>query len=372
MNAEQRKAKRKKKRRIRWTRLLLFIVLVSVGAWYFLSGGSLPDIPFLKNFEPVRIYAIDLGDKSTEIAIKEKGLAVYDSGNLTFYDLEGNTIWKKGFELENPRLFANDTFIVLADAEMGKLWRLNYEGETINSLEKDFPLGGLYQNRENFLLYFGQEGNLLDVIDDKGKTITEITIPKGYIIDAAISDFSNIIAVSTLSIDNEKYYSSILFYNLDGVVMAGNRYDGEIIFRTFFTQNDKLKALAGKRVFSMSKEGDVLWEEDFAGELYRADLADSGYISMIVENSNNEQSYFGIDDEGIFSKETALKEISTGTSFNGKYGAAFMQRSVSIFDQNGKLKGEIESDFNIEGGGWLAEDRLMLLYENRLEVIDIY
>ncbi|MBK5251411.1 MAG: hypothetical protein JJE29_02045 [Peptostreptococcaceae bacterium] len=372
MNVEQRKARRKKKRRVRWMRLLLFAVAVSAGAWYFISGGTLPDIPFLKSFEPVRIYAIDISENSTEIAIEGEGLVVYDNGALTFYDLEGTSIWKKTIEAKNPRLFANETYIVLADTEQGKLWRLNYEGGIVNSLEKEFPLGGLYQNRENFLLYFGQEGNLLDVIDDKGKTITEITIPKGYILDAAISDSSNIIAVSTLSIDNEKYYSSILFYNLDGIVMAGNRYDGEIIFRTFFSRSDNLKALAGNRVFSMSREGDVLWEEDLEGKLARVDLDDSGYVSMIVEDTNGDTIYFGIGDDGIFSKKTALDEISTGVSFNGKYGAAFMKRSVAIFDDNGRLKGKIESDFEIEGGGWLAEDRIMLVYENRMEIIDIY
>ncbi len=372
MNIEQRKARRKKKRRVRWIRLLLFAVVVSAGAWYFISGGALLDIPFLKSFEPVRIYAIDIGENSTEIAVEGEGLAVYDNGALAFYDLEGTSVWKKEIEAENPRLFANETYIVLADAEQGKLWRLNYAGEIVNTLEKEFPLGGLYQNRENFLLYFGQEGNLLDVIDDKGKTITEITIPKGYILDAAISDSSNIIAVSTLSIDNEKYYSSILFYNLDGIVMAGNRYDGEIIFRTFFTPSDNLKALAGNRVFSMSREGDVLWEEELEGKLSRADLDDSGYVSMIVEAINGDMIYFGIGDDGIFSKETVLDEISTGVSFNGKYGAAFMKKTVAIFDDNGRLQGKIESDFEIEGGGWLAEDRIMLVYENRMEIIDIY
>ena len=372
MNAEKRKARRKKKRRIRWIRLLVFAILVSAGAWYFFSGGKIADVPFLKSFEPVRLYAIDTGENSAEIAITNKGLAVYDAGVLTFYDSEGVSLWEKAFEAENPRVFANETYIVFADAEKGKLWRMDYSGETVNSLKKDFPLGGVYQNRKNYLLYFGEEGNQLDVIDNKGKTITEITVPKGHILDAAISDTSSIVAVSTLSIENEKYYSSILFYNLDGTVIAGNRYDGEIIFRTFFTGMDELKALANDGAFSMSRDGDVEWEKKIDGNLSRADINDAGYISMVIEKEDGKQAYSGLDENGDFSDEIEIEGEASIVSCNGRHGAVFTKKAVRIFDLKGRLEGVIESDFEIEGGGWLGDDRIMLVYENRMEIMDIY
>ncbi|GEM_PF-1743142 len=372
MNTEKRKAKRKKKRRIRWMRLLAFVIILSAGTWYFFSGGKIPDVPFLKSFDPVRLYAIDKGVNSAEEAIKNKGLAVYDDGVLTFYDTEGAFVWGKTFEAENPRVFADENHIVFADAEKGKLWRMDYNGETVNTLQRDYPLGGVYQNRESYLLYFGQEGNQLDVIDNKGKTITEITVPKGYILDAAISDNSSIVAVSTLSIENEKYYSSILFYNLDGTVVAGNRYDGEIIFRTFFTGMDGLKALANDGVFSMSRDGDVEWEKTIEGNLSRADISDSGYIAMIFEKEDGEQAYAGIDENGGFTDETAIEEEVSIVSLNGRHGAVFTKKSVHIFDLKGRLEGIIESDFEIEGGGWIGDDRIVLVYENRMEVLDIY
>ncbi|PLX30704.1 MAG: hypothetical protein C0604_09015 [Clostridiales bacterium] len=372
MNAEKRKAKRKKKRRIRWMRLLVSVVIAAAGSWYFFSGGKIPDVPFLKSFEPVRLYAIDTVGNSAETAIRDKGLAVYDAGVLTFYDLDGVSVWEKTFEAENPRVFADENHIVFADAEKGKLWRMDYGGETVNSLEKDFPLGGIYQNRASYLLYFGQEGNQLDVIDNKGKTITEITVPKGYILDAAISDNSSIVAVSTLSIENEKYYSSILFYNLDGTVMAGNRYDGEIIFRAFFTGMDELKALANDGVFSMSRDGDVEWEKKIEGNLSRADINDSGYIAMVFEKEDGKQAYLGIDENGEFTDETEIEEEASIVSLSGRHGAVFTNKAVRIFDMKGRLEGVIESDFEIEGGGWLGDDRIMLVYENRMEIMDIY
>jgi len=371
MSVKKRKNK-KKKRRVRWVRLLVFVILVFAGAWWFFSGGKISDVPFLKSFEPVRIYAIETGSNSVERTIEGKGLAVYDAGTLTFYDTEGVCLWEKNFQAEKPRIFANESYLVFADAEKGRLWRMDYSGETVNTLEKDFVLGGIYQNRQSYLLYFGQEGNQLHVIDNKGKTITEITVPKGYILDAAISDNSSIVAVSTLSIENEKYYCSILFYNLDGRVIAGNRYDGEIIFRTFFTDDDGLKALANDGVFSMSREGDVEWEEKIEGNLSRADINDSGYISMIVEKDDGEEVYAGIDVNGGFTDETEIEEDASTVSLSERHGAVFTKKSVWVFDLKGRLEGVIDSDFEIEGGGWLGDDRIMLLYENRMEIMDIY
>lgn len=372
MSTETRKKRKKIKRRIRWARLLFVAILLSGGIWYAASGGVLPEIPFLKTFEPQRLLSIEREADAAELVVPRKGLAAYTAGTLTFYDLEGNAAWKKGLDLESPRLFANGSYLVLADVDKGEVWRANYEGQIVNHIEKDFPLGGVYQNLENFLLYFSREGNRLHVIDDKGKTITEITIPKGHILDAAISNDYSVIAVSALSIENEKYYSSILFYSLDGAVMAGNRYDGEIIFNVFFTREDELKALSNNGVFSMTRDGDVRWEKSFEKNLVRADWNDDGDIAMILEDASGASVYQGIDASGTCTEELPLDGGVLQLRLNERRIAVFLDRRVQIFNWKGRLEGEIEADFEIEGGGWLDEDRMVLIYGNRIEIIDLY
>lgn len=373
MSTEKRKARRKRKRKIRWVRLVLAVCLLSGGIWYVAGDGALPALPFLKTFNPQRLFALDRSaEASSETVVPGRGVAVFENGNLSFYTGEGEKLWQKSFDLKAPRLFANEAYLILADIETGGVIRLDYGGEVINRIEKTFPLGGVSQNRENYMVYFSREGNRLDVIDNKGKTITEITIPKGHILDVAISNSNNIIAVSTLSVQSEKYYSSILFYSLDGAVLAGNRYDGEIIFSVGFTQEDELKALANDGIFSMSRDGDVRWEQRLDKTLVRAGENPLGYLGLVLEDVSGNAFYRGLTEQGTFTEETPLSEAVVAVRLNDQLAAVFMDRSVAVFDKKGRLEGMIPTDFKVLDGGWVDETRLALVYDNRIEILTLY
>lgn len=373
MSTEKRKARRKRKRKIRWVRLVLAACLLAGGLWYVAGDGAFPALPFLKTFDPQRLFALDRSaEASAETVIPGRGLAVAENGKLAFYTGEGEKLWEKAFDLRAPRLFANEAYLILADIETGQVIRLDYGGEVVNRIEKAFPLGGVSQNRENYMVYFSREGNRLDVIDNKGKTITEITIPKGYILDAAISNSNSIIAVSTLSVQSEKYYSSILFYSLDGAVLAGNRYDGEIVFSVGFTREDELKALANDGIFSMSRDGDVRWEQGLDKTLVRAGENPGGYLGLVLEDVSGNAFYKGLTEQGTFTEETPLSESVVEVRVNDQLAAVFMDRSVAVFDRKGRLEGVIPTDFKVLGGGWVDETRLALVYDNRIEILTLY
>lgn len=329
----------------------------------------------LKRINTIEYKSRKRDNKKVNIKSFNEHIIKFEQKNLSVYNQDGDKLWDKELDIDNAILRGNMSYIVVANSSNGKIYYIDYRGETRieNSIDKEVK--DISINNNGYVLAMLEKE--IYVFDPKGEIISNFTIPKGEVIDGDLSEDNSSIALTILTPEEKQFYSNILFYSLDGKVLAGKKYDNNIIYKIFLTNNNLL-ALESSKIAMIGNDGNVLWEKDFEESLNKGALTDEGLLLLNLVNkkntiidTKNRNLINQLDLNGNILNSTPVAGEVLGLDVLHDRIAVFTDRTIYILDRKGNIILEKKINKDIKSIGWISRKNLLAAYKDKLEVMSI-
>lgn len=375
----------KKRKRLNKIRFLIFL-LVSFSIVFGVIKFTQFLIPTLgnignKSIDFKRLNTIEYvkrKDENRKVCIESFNEYVFkfEQQKLHTYDKEGNMLWEKTLDIEKPIVKGNKDSIVVANSLSGNIYYMDYKGEIKieNNLEKEIMDMKINDSGHAFVMLEEE----VYVFDPNGEVVSNFTIPKGEVIDGDLSPDNSTIALTILAVEEKKFYSNILFYSLEGKVLAGKKFDNRVINKIFLTSNKSLLVLGDNSVLMLTDDNNVLWQKNFEETLNRGVLKDNELLILnlvmkknTIIDTKNKNIVGGLDLNGnILYKTPVAGEVLGLDAIDDRIGV-FTNRTIYIIDKKGNKILEKKINKDIKNISWISRKNLLVIYKDKLEIMEI-
>ncbi|WP_432662034.1 DUF5711 family protein [Wukongibacter baidiensis] len=371
--------KRKKRNKIRFLIFLLTIIGLTFGL--IKLGAGLKDMLGNKSINLKRTGIIEYAkrkqdDKKVNIEISNEHIIKFEKNKLSTYNQKGDKVWEKELSLDEAVIRGNGNIIVAAGALRGEIYFIDYEGSI--KVEKSIDKKILDININNDGYVFVMLETEIYVFDPAGEIISNFVIPKGTVFDGDLSRDSSKIALTILAVEENKFYSNIIFYSLDGKVLAGKKYDNDVIYKILLTDDNTLLVLGSNKILKIAEDGNVLWEKRLDGTLNKGILTDKGVLVLNIVSKKNtiidtksRNTIRQLDLAGNVIKDTPVAGEVLGLDVVDDKIATFTDRTIYIFGKNGDMLLEKKINKDIKDIKWISRRNLLVKFKDRLEIMTL-
>ncbi|MCT4565571.1 MAG: DUF5711 family protein [Maledivibacter sp.] len=372
----------KRRKRLNKTRFLIFLLVVAS-----MIFGVIKFTQFLittlgnkgVNFKRVNtIEYIKRKDENRKVYIESFNQYIFkfEQKKLHAYDKKGNMLWEKTLDIDKVIVKGNKDNIVVVDCFGGKMYYIDYEGEIKTEHNFGKEIMDMKINDSGYALVMLQEE--VSVFNSHGESISNFTIPNGEVIDGDLSPDNITIALTILVAEEKKFYSNILFYSLEGKVLAGKKFDNNVINKIFLISDKSLLVLSENSVLMLTSENNILWEKKFEETLNRGKLEDNELLVLnlvmkknTIIDTKNKNIIGGLDLNGnILYKIPVAGEVLGLDTINDRIGV-FTNRTIYIIDKKGNTILEKKINKDIKNIYWISKENLLVIYKDKLEVMEI-
>ncbi|HHY91081.1 MAG TPA: hypothetical protein GX503_05385 [Clostridiales bacterium] len=309
----------------------------------------------------------------------QTGIAVYDQEKIYFYDEKGQKRWMISKKIDSLIAACAKDIFFCGDKNTGEITAIDRSGKTLWSAKLDAFLVKLKSNEGGYLAVHvqnQQNEEKIIVLNPKGKITGEISLTEGSILDFAVSE-DDIIGISAVSIANNELSSYILFYSVEGEVLGGSQEREEIISNVFFDSKSNLFSIGTGNVRSIDQKGKLRWSEGLPGMARKIAWNPQGWAAMYLSDykntildPKNQNFIWFIDSSGKEIGRISVEENLLGLDSRGNHLAAFTERTVYIYEKNGKFVAEKKISNDVQKVYLLSSNRLAVLFKNKLEIFE--
>lgn len=371
-----------KKRKARPRR---FFIIMLIGIGIILMGSSTNFIEKIKNLmgygelEFKKIGTIPLNKAAVHLF--NQTLMVYElsSQTLRAYGVEGQERWTFGEKIEKPIFSSTMNHLFVAEREKGKIYCIDSQGQLDWEIDLEKPVQMIQANDRGYLaIYEQEEKGTIYIYDLEKKQRGKIAVTQGVVMDMNLSKEEDIVALSIMSIINNKIESNVILYSMEGKLLGGNKYDGDIIARVYPGADQKIINVGDRKLIGFSKEKGLLWNKEIDGSISKVAWNEAGYIvlglvnnkKMIIDTKNrNSVSIF--DFQGKELGSTILKGEVLGVDTRGEKSIAFTERTLYLLQKDGLEPIEKKISNDIQSVQMISEDQLALVFQEKLETVQI-
>lgn len=366
-------------RRIRGFLILSIIIfIVAYGGLKLISNitnffGT--DKVDFKRIGSIKYSSKNLRESKAFISHINKHVIKFEDNRLELFSIEGKKLWEKNLNIVDPMIIGNNSIIVIGDLETGNIYYLDYEGKEVGNFTVKGSIYDMKINEDGYILTLLKNESKLYLLNEKAKEVLSINIPKGEIVDGSISKDNQTISIVLLNAEEDGFYSNLLFYALDGRVLAGKKYGNEVIYKLIFTDSDGVIALSSKKIFMTNKESKIVWEREVEDHLNRAAYNNGKLALNIVKRKNiiidtkNRSSVSIVDNEGKVLFKNPIADELEGLDIYKNQIVAHTDRTVFLIDDKGNIALEKKINKDIKDIGWIDDERLIIYYNDRVEII---
>ncbi|MFZ5968251.1 MAG: DUF5711 family protein [Bacillota bacterium] len=371
-----------RKRRRRGCIIVLFVVCIFI-------LGSAKAIQLAKNLlgygeiEFKTTAAIDKkSDENDVYQPFQQGIVVYQGEALKAYDHLGKEQWTNTKKIKRALLAISQNVIYLGDQQQGTVYCIDEQGKEKWSASLEGAISSLKSNGQGQVVAFVESeagGGTFTIFNPDGVIAGNIAIPAGHIMDVDIGSGENgMLAVSVLSSDNYKIQSNVMLYSTTGKLLRANRYDNDVIGKTYLYGNTELLIFGDKKLIKIDKEKGQVWKKDLDESISRAAWNETGFVvlnlinrkKLIIDTKNNSTISI-IDMDGKEIGNLPLKGEIIGISTKENHAAAFTSRTLYVLSKDGKLIAEKKINNDIKWVTMLDKERLIIETNNKLLLTQI-
>jgi len=371
-----------KKRRRSKTRLIIFLLTVSVSVFGVIKLTSgLKAIMGKQSMSLKRIDTIEYtnskkNNEQGNVEILNEHIIKFEGNRLNAYDQDGEKVWEKSLDIKDAIIKGNKNIIVVADSPRGKIYYIDYEGEIKIEKSLDKEVLDIKVNDSGYALVMSEKE--INVFDSNGEIVSSIVIPKGEVFDGDLSKDNSKIALTILAVEEKKFYSNIIFYSLDGKVLAGKKFDNSVIYKIFLTNNNNLLALGANKALMMTENDNVLWEKNFQETLNKGIFTDKELLVLsfvskknTILDTKNKNTIFQLDLNGEILNKTPIAGEVLGLDVIDDRTVVFTDRTIYILGKKGNTILEKKINKDIKNVNWISKKNLLVTYKDKLEVMSI-
>lgn len=374
-----------KKKRLRKRRFVLSLLIIAAIIFGIIKFAEiLKPVLGYKSIGLKRISTIEYTTRKQDrdrvnINSFEERVIKFEKNKLVTYDLNGEKLWEKELKMKDPIIRGNKDNIVVVNPTNGKIFYIDYRGEIKleNSLDKEVI--DVEINSNGYVLAMLKKE--IFVFHPNGEIVSNFNIPKGEVFDGDLSEDNNTIALTILNVEEKKFYSNILFYSLDGKVLAGKKYDNDIIYKIFLINDSNLLALSDSRVLMISeddKNNNVIWVKEFEENLNKGVLSDQGILVLSLINkentiidTKNRNIICQLNLDGNILNKTPIAGEVLGLDVIDDEILVFTDRTIYILDKKGEIILERKINRDIKTVKWISKKNILITYKDRLEIMSL-
>ena len=271
----------------------------------------------------------------------------YGGDGITCLDSDGESLWSKSFEMEQPTAAQTDHYLALADQGGSTIYVFDTDG-FVQSVQTPYPVRALTVSDSGTVGAMLEDGETCRVIlyDIDGNVIVEGRShldDNGYPAALALSDDGTVMAVSYLTVSAGEIATELKFYDFSGTesgtpqASAEYTYSGEAIVRIalingkFITFSDAaVRIYTGTAAPSLRKE--ILMDAEACSI-----VIGTGRFALVYEADEETADAYRSDESytKISADATAdAQDVSTGTQKVYEidvYGASGGKKTHALF-----------------------------------------
>lgn len=346
--------------------------------------GKIKNVLGYGELEFKKIGDISLKDKNKSLVhYFEQNFTVYEPSSQTLqaFGPDGQERWTLNEKIENPILSSTPTHLYIGEREKGRILCVDTLGNIDWEIQLERPLRMIRSSAKGYVAVYSEDESgkgMVFVFDMEKKQRGKINLHQGTLMDMVLSQETELLALSVMSIANDKIESNVTLYNMEGKLLGGNKYDGDIISRVYAGSEQRIVNVGDKKVIGFSKEKGLLWNKDIEDSISRTAWSEEGFIVLglvnnkktIIDTKNRNQIAI-VDLEGKEWCKLPLKGEVLGVDIKGERVAAFTERTLYLISKDGKEQIERKVNNDIHALYMLGKDQLALIFNDKIEIMGV-
>lgn len=227
----------------------------------------------------------------------------YSRNGISVMDTQGVAIWNQTFEMQQPVLRKNESFVAIADYNGRTIYLADTTGVKVQ-VNTSLSIKDFVVSREGYLATILEDGDVNKILlyNPQGEEVVRFQTSleqTGYPFALSFSQNSELLAVSYLKTSGEQIVSSVAFYNFGDVgqnvsdkLVGGYDYADTIVPNLYHLDQDTAVAVADNRLmFYEGKQKPVSFLETILLDPVHSVFCQNGYLGLVYIDSSKGQKY---------------------------------------------------------------------------------
>ncbi len=277
----------------------------------------------------------------------DNSLLVCSSTGIRLFSQSGTEYINETVALSSPAVAADGAYAVAFDVGGTRLYQI--KGKTIASTRTtDGPIFNARVNSNGYMTVITQETGykgVVTVYDARDSARVQINISSAYVMDAAVSDSGDTLAVVTIGVEQSSFCSTVTFYEVStGETQNSWQMSGQLVLDLkwqdgwVWLQTDQGAACVDPEngiVGSWEGDTDYLWGYAFCGN--------GNLVSAWGKyETGNQGKIVLVDQYGETVAQVDITQHILSFSAAGDYIAVLYTNKLEIYDSNLELYAELE------------------------------
>ena len=312
----------------------------------------------------------------------EQYLVQYWDGVLYAYQGDGTQYWTLPIEIKQPRMVSGEQGLLLLDGEAHQLVRVNPQGELIYQVDLNQSVESFETSEQGHGLVYYTPGEgplrILEIFGPEGETLGEITLNEGEVIKSSISGSSDRVFIYTLGIQQDGLVGQLQVFNLKGELIAVEKLPNEISLWMAMGKDHLLYMATDLALISFTPEGTIQWRKSLEA-IHGVTEHGSGLLLVsfkgkpsggIFQNKEGDKVMV-FQRNGEITGEISFPEAITGTALWDKKILIYGNRSLYLYDPQGKQEISYSYPGDIEGAWMLSENQMAVITREKLSFYQV-
>ncbi len=354
------------------SRISDYIILVVIALIVFFAPNVVAFIKLNYFSTLLSIHELASIDVDSEVPISAfavtKGIACSTADQLNLYSYDGKLNYQRQLFGKKTVVRAAGDTIVVADLERGEIAKLSSKLEIVNKKRDIGQLIDLIATSKGDIVCQMAEANTIKIFDADLNQKAVITVPTDKLIEMAISEDESTILVSAVAIEDLKFKSYALQYDMSGMPLATSDLEGDLIFNTYTMNNQVI--VTQSKIKSYNKESQKVAEILNMEKIDQtASYKQFLYTSYIQDDDGVSQPYLSIySDDLSYHQKLKLNVLPEHIVVNDKFIITYAAGKIYVYDHSLRSLKSIQTNRDIVDIQWLDASRLMAYDQNHINV----
>ncbi|MCT4595229.1 MAG: DUF5711 family protein [Anaeromicrobium sp.] len=261
---------------------ITIFILATILTSLFYKGANFILGSTKKPFNLDLIYTFEHENTTNMVKPFKNNIVIYENNYIKVYTKEGQIICNILAQYKKPFILTSNNIFFTGDKETGYISAKDEKGNVVWDYEVKEEIKYITNDSTGNIAFITESENKsnIKVLNELGKVKGTFSINKSSVIDMALSEGGEKVALSLLEIGNSMKSSTALYWTKGGLI-GGQTYKDEIIPNIFFMEDDTLISIGDRHVAAFQKSG-LLWKKSIDGTLKRVAFNKKGQIALNI------------------------------------------------------------------------------------------